>query len=147
MAGTRDILRRFRRVAAPPGRAATATIPVDRLAERSAELAGVFAAMDDIDTEIDRVEREGSADVARIREEGRAAAERILAEAAERAEVARSEAAASRRQRREDEIDAMLALAEEGAREIADAAHAQIRDGVSRVLETLMGAGNRPVGG
>lgn len=147
MPGTRDLLRRFRRIAAPPGRAASATVPLDRLAERSAELAGVFAAMDEIDVEIERVEREGSADAARTRDAGRAAAERILAEAAEHAEVARSEAAASRRRSREEEIDAMLALAEGEAHEIAEGANAQIRDGVARVLDSLMGTGNLPASG
>jgi len=103
--------------------------------------------MDEIDVEIERVEREGSADAARIRDAGRAASERILAEAAEHAEVARSEAAASRRQSREEEIDAMLALAEGEAHEIAEGADAQIRDGVARVLDALMGTGNLPASG
>jgi uncharacterized protein involved in exopolysaccharide biosynthesis len=113
---------------------------VDRLAERSTELAGVFSAMDEIDAEVERVERSGRAEAARIRDEGRAAAERILSEAAIRAEVARSEAAASRRRSREAEIDEMLAVAEGDAREVVERADVQIRVGVARVLDTLMGA-------
>jgi hypothetical protein len=144
MPGTRDLLRRFRRVAAPPGRAAAATVPVDRLEELSAELAPVFGAMDAIEEEIDRVEREGEENAARIRDEGRATAERILADARERAEVARSEAAATRRRSREEEIGAMLSAAEEQAREIAGRADGRIEDGVVRVLDALMGAATSP---
>ena len=147
MPSTRDFLRRFRRVAAPPGRAASVTIPVDRLAERSAELAGVLTAMDEIDTEIDRVEHAGRAEATRVREEGRAAAERILAEAAIRAEVARSQAAADRRRIREEEIAAMIARAEDVARETVERADVQIRVGVARVLDALMGAGTPPAAG
>lgn len=147
MPGTRDLLRRFRRIAAPPGQASSATVPVDRPAERFAELADVFAAMDEIDAEIERVEREGAAEAARILDEGRAATERILAEADERAEVARSEAAATRRRSRQEEIDTMLVVAEGEAREIAEGADAQIRDGVAAVLDALMGSGSPPASG
>jgi hypothetical protein len=144
MPDTRDLLRRFRRVAAPPGRAAAATVPVDRSSELSVELAPVFAAMDEIDAEIARVEREGEEDAARIRDEGRAAAERILADGRERAEAARADAAASRRRSREDEIDTMLSEAERQARRIAEGADGRIQDGVSRVLDALMAAATPP---
>jgi flagellar biosynthesis/type III secretory pathway protein FliH len=144
MPGTQDLLRRFRRIAAPPGRAAPATVPADRLDERSAELAAVFAAIDEIDGEIEQLEREGAADAEKIRDEGRAEAEEILADAEERAEVARAEAAASQRRLREDEIAAMLARAEERAREIAERSDAQIQMGVARVLDALIGSRTSP---
>ena len=144
MPDTRDFLRRFRRVASPPGRAGSATVPVDHLAELSVELAEVFVAMDEIDEQIEAVEREAREDAERIRGEGRAAAERVLAEAEERAELERSEAAASRRRTRQEEISSSLARAEQEAREITERADARIEAGVARVLDALMGAANLP---
>ena len=144
MPGTRDLLRRFRRIAAPPGRAASATVPVDRPSELSVELAAVFAAMDEIDEEIERMEREARVEMEQILAEGRASAERILAEAQERAEVVRSEAAASRRRSREEEISSMLSVAEQEAGEITGRSVARIEVGVARIMDALMDSATLP---
>ena len=114
----RDYLTRFRRLAAPPGGAAPAGVPVDRVVELSAELAAVFAAIDEIQASVERLEHEAEEQADRSLRDARTAADRIAADARERAGVARAEAAATRRQAREDEIRSILAHGEAEAEQI-----------------------------
>ena len=122
------ILDRFRRGAGVPAAAG------DDLA---AELAPVFAALDDIEAEGERLR-----EVAREDAEKRLAAAgeetaRVLAVHRERAEIERARAAAERRQVTTDEVRSLLQAAETEAREIRQAGAERIPELVTVVLACL----------
>jgi hypothetical protein len=94
MAQWRDFLGRFRPAAAP-GAASPRGVPADRAAAAATELEPLFALLDDIDAEAERIRRDAAAQAARLRADSRAAAERIVARATDDAAAA-AEAAQAR---------------------------------------------------
>jgi len=100
----RQFLGRFR-PAAVPGPAAAAGVPADRRVEAAAELAPVFALLDDVETEIATIAADGAARAQRIRR----GAERTAA--------------------------SMVADAESGARQIRAAAAGQDRNDAGQTVE------------
>jgi len=84
-----DFLQRFRPAGAPgaPGRAA---VPADRVAEATAELAPVFAALADVHPEVDGIRSRAVARAAARRRAAAEEAERIRADAPSRRAARRS---------------------------------------------------------
>ncbi|TDD40841.1 DivIVA domain-containing protein [Saccharopolyspora elongata] len=93
MRGIRGFFERFR-PAGTPGAAARPGVPVDRVAEASAELAPVFALLEDAEVEARQVRANGREESARIRQEARERAEAIVADANARAGAVRADVVA-----------------------------------------------------
>jgi vacuolar-type H+-ATPase subunit H len=104
MPDARAILRRFRPAAAP-GAAALGGVPADRVAEREAELAEVFALLQDVEEECARLLEAARAAAESQRSAARSRSEGLLAEGRRRADAERMDAAAAvgREARREAE--------------------------------------------
>jgi hypothetical protein len=90
----RDFLERLRPSAAP-GAPTMAGVPADRVADRSAELEGLFAQVADAQVEAGRIRAAAAQEAGRRRETARAQALAIVAEARRRADAERSAAAAA----------------------------------------------------
>lgn len=88
----RQFLGRFR-PAAVPGSAGPGGVPVDRVAEASAELAPVFALLDETEDEVARIVADRADRARRIRADAEQAAAGIEADAAAHAPQARATAA------------------------------------------------------
>ncbi|HKA69890.1 MAG TPA: hypothetical protein VKG85_12320 [Actinomycetes bacterium] len=97
MAGLRDMLDRFRR-AGTPGPAGRAGVPVDRAAERAAELEPVLALVDPTSVECEWIRTHAAADADRIREQAATRAANLVATARGQAAGVRAEAATATRQ-------------------------------------------------
>lgn len=97
MADLARYLRRFRRLVSPPGRPGPGGVPRERGRELADELAEVFAAIDAIADEADRIRQEGEEAARQRREGAEQEVERILAAADDEAEQARADAAAAHR--------------------------------------------------
>lgn len=80
MAQWRDFLGRFRPAGAP-GAASPRGVPTDRAAAAAAELEPLFALLDEINAEVDRVHRDATDEVAELRARGGDEAEHILTRA------------------------------------------------------------------
>jgi hypothetical protein len=128
MPSTRDLLQRFR-PAATPGAASATGVPADRLDERAAELAGVFAALASTVAESDRIRREADAEAERRREGARDDVTSRLARARHEAELVRAQAVAQAHDEIASSVRGSLAAAERRAREIGqEAAHTRADD-------------------
>lgn len=92
MVSLRGILKRFR-PAGPPGAAAGRGVPVDRVAQRSAELEPLLVLLDDVEAEVDRIRADAADFAARCSREAAEQATAIIARAQLEAEAARAEAA------------------------------------------------------
>lgn len=96
MPSTRDLLQRFRPAGAPG--AATATgVPADRNDERAAELAGVFALLEETVAEAERVREAGTVQAQQRRDRAREQALATVAQARLDAEVLRTQTVAEAR--------------------------------------------------
>jgi flagellar biosynthesis/type III secretory pathway protein FliH len=93
MPDLRDFLSRFR-PAGTPGAAARPGVPVDRVAEREAELQPVLALLADTEQQAARIRRAAAEQAQQRRETAHRQAEAILADARLREDAVRAEAAA-----------------------------------------------------
>lgn len=131
---TRDFLQRFRPAGAP-GPAAGAGVPADRITELTAELAPVFALLDDVEAEAAQIRREATVRAERRREESAEAAARLLAEASAQAEAVRAEAFAAGRAEAEAASTAALAAAREDAEQTRRRAAHRMPGFVTRLVD------------
>ena len=140
MLDLQELLRRFRPLVVPPGLAGPATVPVDRTADVMAELAGVLAAIDEIDDEADGIERAARE---RARQSLAAAdleAAQSVAGARARAPEERALAYARQRRLHQDAIDTRLAAAAGEANRIERIAGERTPGKIAEVLRcTLQG--------
>ena len=127
-------LRRFRRLVSPPGRAAPGAVPSDRRAELADELAELFAAIDEVQQEAERIRGEGEEEAERRREEADEQVERILSSAREETEELRADEAARRRQEIEDTIEEIRGDAEREA----EAARARSQDRIGALADRVV---------
>jgi flagellar biosynthesis/type III secretory pathway protein FliH len=117
MPSSREILRRFRPVAAP-GALSRRGVPADRIQERDAELQPVFALLADVEREAAAV-RAAAAEDAAARESAAREAAALRAEGRTRAAAERNAAAADRARLTEDEGAATVSAARARAAELA----------------------------
>jgi hypothetical protein len=117
MAGTSDILRRFRPVAAPgaPGRRG---VPVDRVEARDAELAPLFALLADVELEAAATRSAAAGRAAAITAAARDAAAAAGAEGRLRAAAERDRAAVALTRRAEKQGAAAVAASERAAEDL-----------------------------
>ena len=133
MAGLRDMLDRFRR-AGTPGPAGRAGVPVDRAAERAAELEPVLALLDPTTAECEWLRTHAAAEADQIREQARTRAAHLIATARERAAGVRAEAAARTRRHGDEQAAGATAEAARQAQAIRSRADARMPDYVARVV-------------
>jgi flagellar biosynthesis/type III secretory pathway protein FliH len=118
MPSSREILRRFRPVAAP-GALSRRGVPADRIQERDAELQPVFALLADVEREAAAVRAAAAEDAAARESAAREAAAALRAEGRTRAAAERNAAAADRARLTEDEGAATVSAARARAAELA----------------------------
>jgi hypothetical protein len=94
----RDFLGRFR-PAGTPGAAAPRGVPTDRMADRATELSPLFALIDDIHADAERIRDQAIAQAEELRAEGRTHATEIVARARDRVESLGKQAALDMRSR------------------------------------------------
>lgn len=138
MLNFQELLRRFRPLVAPPGRAGLATVPVDRTADRMAELADVFAAIDAIDDEAERVEDDTRQRASQVEAAAGLAATRLTSSARERAAGERAAAYTERRELHEDTIRLQLETATEEAHRIERASRERMVALLDDVLRCVL---------
>jgi hypothetical protein len=138
MLNLQGLLRRFRPLAVPLGRAGPATVPVDRTADHMAELADVFAAIDAIDDEAERVEDGARQRAHQAEASARTAETRLTSTARERAAAERAAAYVERRRLDEDAIRVQLEAATEEAHRIERASRARIPASIDNVLRCVL---------
>jgi hypothetical protein len=138
MLNLQGLLRRFRPLAVPPGRAGPATVPVDRTADHMAELADVFAAIDAIDDEAEQVEGGARQRAHQAEASARAAESRLTSTARERAAAERAAAYVERRRLDADAIRVQLEAATEEAHRIERASRARIPASIDNVLRCVL---------
>jgi len=129
----RDFLERLRPSAAP-GAPASAGVPADRVAERSAELEALFGQLDAVQAEAERIRADGVAAAAQRREVAQRQARSLVADAQRRAQAERSAAAAAARASGEHDAERILAQAHREAEVLAERARARQAGLVDRVL-------------
>jgi F0F1-type ATP synthase membrane subunit b/b' len=144
----RDFLERLRPSAAP-GAPASAGVPADRVAERSAELEALFARLEPVQAEAARIRTEAVTEAARRRAAAQQQAQSVVADAQLRAQAERSAAAAEARASGELAADQVLADARREAEDLAVRARGRQSDLVGQVLaaaraELLRMAGAAP---
>jgi hypothetical protein len=138
MLNLQELLRRFRPLVVAPGRAGPATVPVDRTADLMAELADVFAAIDAIDDEAERVEadahqRAGQAEVA-----ARLGATQLTSSAQQMAAAERAAAYAERTALHQHAIHLQLEAATEEAHRIERASRERTPACIDHVLQCVL---------
>jgi hypothetical protein len=138
MLNLQGLLRRFRPLAVPLGRVGPATVPVDRTADHMAELADVFAAIDAIDDEAERVEDGARQRAHQAEASARAAETRLTSTARERAAAERAAAYVERRRLDEDAIRVQLEAATEEAHRIERASRARIPASIDNVMRCVL---------
>lgn len=141
MAGLREALLRFRPVGAP-GAPTSGAVPADRAGEQAAELAPVFALLDEAEAEARAVRSQGDADAAAIREEAARRAESIIRDARGRAPAERERAAGAARAQAEADSAALLREAHARAESLRARAgprvHEYVEQFVARTAQQLM---------
>ena len=133
MPRSRDILQRFR-PAGTPGAASAAGIPVDRVAEASAELEPVLALLAETQAEASRLRRDAEREAERRRQDAAARATAVVAAAHRQATAERADAALRVSTRVQGESTAALAEAERDAEAVRRAAAERMPAYVDRVL-------------
>jgi F0F1-type ATP synthase membrane subunit b/b' len=133
--GLVDLLERFRRRWAPPGRVDTPARVREQRHGPAVELRDVFAAVDPVIAEAERLREEARQDASRRRTQATTVAGQLTAEAPARGAQARTEAMASQRARYEDEID----QAQQRARAEADRVRATARQRLPRMVDRVVG--------
>ena len=146
MAGPRSsVLDRFRPAGAPGG-AAPAGVPADRSAAVAAELAVVFAQLDDTEREADRVRAAGLAEAERVRQAAAQRSAAVVADAHQRAEAERAAAGADRQRTALEEDQRILAAATAEGQRVRAVSEQRLPEYVDRVVATARGLldGERP---
>ncbi|MGZ8437159.1 MAG: hypothetical protein ACXW4H_00345 [Candidatus Limnocylindrales bacterium] len=138
MLNLQELLRRFRPLVVAPGRAGPATVPVDRTADLMAELTGVFASIDAIDDEAERVEEDARHRAGQVEVAARSRATRLTSNASERAAAENAAAYAERRELHEDAIHLRLAAATEEARRIERTSRERTPACIDNVLRCVL---------
>jgi hypothetical protein len=133
-----DLLRRFRPLVVPPGRAGPATVPVDRTADQMAELADLLAAIDAIDDEAERVDDDTRQRASQAEAAAGLAATQLTSSAQERAAQERAKAYAERRQLHEDAIRLQLEAATEEGHRIERASRERMPASIDDVLRCVL---------
>jgi hypothetical protein len=140
MTGVADLarfLRRFRRVASPPGRPGPGAVPADREARRAHELEAVLAAIDAVDREAREILAAADAEALRVKRESEVTARRLVEEAKDGAAAVRAAASARRR----GDVDHLVATARSDgqaqAEEVAQQARARREDVAARLAERV----------
>lgn len=131
-------LRRFRRLASPPGRAGPAAVPLDRDRARSEELEDLFAAIDEIGEEAERVLSEAEERCAKIREDAETGVSRLLDHARSEADAARADESVRRRAELEEERRSTLDEAREEASGVRARAQDRLEDLAQRIVRELL---------
>jgi len=138
MLNLKELLRRFRPLVVAPGRAGPAAIPVDRTADLMAELADVFAVIDAIDDEAERVEDDARQRVDQVEAVARLGATQLISSARETAAAERATAYAERRELHEDAIHLQLDAATEEAHRIERASLERTPACIDHVLRCVL---------
>src|SRR5262245_1413496 len=127
------MLDRFRR-AGTPGPAGRAGVPVDRAAERAAELEPVLALVDPTSVECEWIRTHAAADADRIREQAATRAANLVATTRGQAAGVRAEAAARAQRHGDAKAAGVAAEAARQADAIRAGADARMPDYVARVV-------------
>ncbi len=143
----RDILERWR-PSATPGAPSAAGVPADRVAERSAELDGVLALLEDAQVEARSIRSAAVTEAARRRAAAKEHGRTLIAEAQRNAQADRSAAAASAHAAGQESAERIRAQAQLEAAAIAERATArqpaliaQVREQArARIAEITQGA-------
>lgn len=138
MLNLQELLRRFRPLVVAPGRAGPATVPVDRTADLMAELVDVFAAIDAIDDEAERVEEDARQRVGQSAVAAGSGATRLTSSALDRATTERAAAYAERRELHEGAIRLQLEAATREARRIKRTSRERTPACVDHVLRCVL---------
>jgi hypothetical protein len=138
MLDLQELLRRFRPLVVPPGKAGPATVPVDRTADIMAELAGVFASIDEIEDEADRIEGEAGDRAREIAASSALEAARLTSVAQQRVPAERAAADAERRRLYEEATRVKLEAAEDEARRIERVARERGPNAIEGVLRCVL---------
>ncbi|SDZ18043.1 V/A-type H+-transporting ATPase subunit E [Saccharopolyspora shandongensis] len=119
-------------------------VPVDRVAEASAELAPVFALLEDAEAEAQRVRANGREETARIRQQARERAEAIVADANARAGAVRADVVAEAWRTVEREAELVARSADEAAARLRERARERIPSLVDRAVSAALVALGEP---
>ena len=133
MAGLREALLRFRPGGAP-GAPTSGAAPADRAGEQAAELAPVFALLNEAEAEARAIRSQGEADAAAIREEAAHRAESIIRDARGRAPAERERAAGAARVQAEADSVALLREAHLRAESLRARAGPRVHEYVERLV-------------
>lgn len=137
MTSSRGFLDRFR-ASGTPGAAAGAGVPADRVAERDAELAGLFEQLSTTEAEADRLTREGQRRADEITAAANESARRILADARHDAESERRAEASRVAALSDAETATTLTNAETDVGRIREHARQVLPDYVEDVMGRLL---------
>jgi hypothetical protein len=145
MLRARDLLRRFRPAGAP-GPAGLAGVPTDRVADATAELARVFAALAATEARCDEILDQGRRDAADAAQRATDRVRSIAATAEQRAAGERMDALARAQQVAAEQTEAELAAAHAQAERLQAEALERIPQYVARIAAavTAMVAADRP---
>lgn len=136
-----DLLLRFRRVWAPPGPVeGQAGVPVDLERTLDDELHELTIALGAIDQEGQAIVQAAEEQAAGLIAAARLEAARIVEDARSRAPGVRARKAAARTRDRDDEIKALITLAESGASEMRARARSRMQPLVDHVREDVLAA-------
>lgn len=137
MPSSRGFLDRFR-ASGTPGAAAGAGVPADRVAERDAELAGVFEQLSGTEAEAERLRRESERRAEEITAVANERARRLLQDARHEAESDRRAEASRIAAIAEDETATTLTQAEAEAARIRAHAEQVLPGYVDRVMADVL---------
>lgn len=133
-----DLLRRFRPIVAPPGRAGAGAVPVDRASDLLAEIAGVLAAVDLIEDDAERIEATSRTEAEARLEHGRAAAAQVIAATRDQAPHERTAAYGERYRAGEARIQRELEGAEREAQRIRGVARTRTQQLADAIVERIV---------
>jgi hypothetical protein len=132
-----DLLRRFRPIVAPPGRAGAGAVPVDRASELLAEIAGVLAAIELIEDDAERLGATSRAEAEARLEHGRAVAAQVITAARDQAPHERRAAYGERYRAGEVRIQRELEGAEREAQRIRRVARTRTPQLADAIVERI----------